>query len=311
MHKWKKLVKPHNTDLRQLFPFIPLINISLHFWIPLSSSIKLAFLRASRSRHSRRETVKPEMHSWLLLWQDLFTASIKHSSSITKCCMWEEFLIIQCQCLTALNISCQRIIFFFSFSNSFRSLFDGFMNSLQETDGSHNSELFSQPIMWAIFFSSSRSPLQINLNEATSSMPHSLHTDAAVSSAACWSSTQTEMHGAQRRAAEQAALLKSDRKAELTQLGGRQTESTEWCWAETGVRLVRNPFLPDSKGLFVVVFRRKKRKNVAPPIYFQRMNFHLANYLLCLLSTGIFHPQWHLLAKAKVFQKTCRKPNAS
>lgn len=29
MHKRKKLVKPHNTDLWQLFPFIHLINISL------------------------------------------------------------------------------------------------------------------------------------------------------------------------------------------------------------------------------------------------------------------------------------------
>lgn len=244
------------------------------------------------------------MHSWLLLWQDLFTASIKHSSSITKCCMWEEFLIIQCQCLTALNISCQSIIFF-SFSNSFRSLFDGFMNSLQETDGSHNSELFSQPIMWAIFFPHLAPPSKSTLMKPLPPCPipctRALHwAPLLVGAAPKWRCTE---HSAERQG-RQPCSSQTERQNLPNSGGGKQKapggagqERASDGW-EIHFYLIKRAFF-----FFLMVLEGKKKK-CCPPIYFQRMNFHLANYLLCLLSAGIFHPQWHLLAEAKAFQRT-------
>lgn len=139
------------------------------------------------------------------------------------------------------------------------------------------------------FFSSSCSPLQINLNEATSSTASSLHTHT-LQHIHCWlklpPNTKCLPNKAEQEHNPTATPSEVTQSARNLPKSGEDSHKTQpWSGQNHKSSLVRNPFLFAHRSLV------QEKILAPPPIYFQRLNFHLANYLLCLLSAGICYPQ--------------------
>lgn len=105
----------------------------------------------------------------------------------------------------------------------------------------------------------------------------------------CWLKLPPNTKGFPKRAEQEhnptATPSEVTRSARNLPRSGEDSHKTQhWSGQNHKSSLVRNPFLFAHRSLL-------QEKILAPPIYFQRVNFHLANYLLCLLSAGICYPQ--------------------